>query len=143
MNIIKNNISNNLKMELNNILEKNINYFNDNKSKLINHKLLYCNKWKENKYEYLLPLLKNECEHLQTTFDNNTLIQINLINAPPDCNDQLFHIDYQGDSFSYFIPFVELSDLNGTEYVHFIDSRNFKIYYSRSYFSFHLYTSYS
>ena len=129
MNIIKNNISNNLKMELNNILEKNINYFNDSNSKLINHKLLYCNKWEENKYEYLLQLLKNECTHLQTTFDNNSLIQINLINAPPDCNDQLFHIDYNGDSISYFIPFVELNSLNGTEYLEFTDSKLYLSHY--------------
>jgi hypothetical protein len=58
------------------------------------------------------------------------LLQINIINAPPDCVDQLFHIDYLGDSISYFIPFVELTDLNGTAYLNFIDPHNNLVYYN-------------
>ena len=57
-------------------------------------------------------------------------MQINIINAPPDCVDQLFHIDYLGDSISYFIPFVELSDLNGTAYLNFINPDNNLVYYN-------------
>ena len=43
--------------------------------------------------------------------------------------DQLFHIDYLGDSISYFIPFVELTDLNGTAYLKFLDPHNNLVYY--------------
>jgi len=117
MKTIKTNISNNLKKA---ILSLDLSYFNRSQNRLINHKLIYCNKWsqEENKSSYeLIDLLKVECDHLSQTFRSKTLIQINLLNAPPDCNDQLFHLDYKGDSVSYFIPLVSLNDLNGTEYL--------------------------
>lgn len=129
MNIVKKQISANLRTELERILETNLNHFTS-RSKLINHKLLYCNKWTENKYAYLIPLLYAECEELKHDIDNYTLLQVNIINAPPDCVDQLFHIDYLGDSISYFIPFVELTDLNGTAYLKFLDLHNNLVYYN-------------
>lgn len=129
MNLIQSYVSDTLKTALDILNADNITHFSSS-NPLINHKLLYCNKWKENKYEYLVDLLKNECPHLANTFANNTLVQINFINAPPDCNEQLFHIDYLGDSISYFIPLVELSDLNGTEYLYFYDNNNYFVYYT-------------
>jgi hypothetical protein len=129
MNIIKKQITENLRLELSTVLQTHLNHFTTS-SKLINHKLLYCNKWKENKYDYLIPLLYEECVELKQDIDNYTLLQINIINAPPDCVDQLFHIDYLGDSISYFIPFVELSDLNGTAYLNFINPDNNLVYYN-------------
>ena len=128
MNIIEKSVSNNLINELEKIKIEFLPHFNGG-NKLINHKLLYCNKWEENKYEYLVELLKNECPYLKDTFDKYTLLQVNFINAPPDCNDQLFHIDYLGDSISFFIPLVELSDLNGTEYLYFYDKNNYYKYF--------------
>jgi len=128
MNVVKTQISANLRMELETILETHLNHFTS-RSKLINHKLLYCNKWTENKYAYLIPLLYAECVKLKQDIDNYTLLQVNIINAPPDCVDQLFHIDYLGDSISYFIPFVELTDLNGTAYLKFIKPANHLVYY--------------
>jgi hypothetical protein len=127
MEIIKKQISLKLQDTLKTIFQENIDYYNM-ETQLINHKILYCNKWVNNKYDYLIPLLKSEDPHLMNTFENNTLIQINIINAPPDCTDQLFHIDYLGDSLSYFIPFVELTDLNGTEYLFFYNSDNYSNY---------------
>jgi len=109
-----------------------INYFVQSCNNLINHRVFYCNKWtnEENKKGlHIVNALKVECDHLKEAFDKYTLIQVNIINAPPDCNNQLFHIDYQGDSLSYFIPLVDLSDLNGTEYLYFFDKKNYKIYY--------------
>lgn len=129
MNIVKKQITSKLKSELEGVLQTHLNHFTTS-SKLINHKLLYCNKWNENKYTYLIPLLYEECIELKKDIDNYTLLQINIINAPPDCVDQLFHIDYLGDSISYFIPFVELSDLNGTAYLNFIDPHNNLVYYN-------------
>jgi hypothetical protein len=124
MNVIEKSVSEKLKNELEKLKDLHLSHFNSGNA-LINHKLLYCNKWKENKYEYLVNLLKSESPYLKNTFENNTLLQINFINAPPDCNDQLFHIDYMGDSISFFIPMVELSDLNGTEYLFFYDKENY------------------
>ena len=128
MNVIENCVSNVLINELEKLKDLHLSHFNSG-NQLINHKLLYCNKWSENKYEYLVDLLKNESPYLKTTFENNTLLQINFINAPPDCNDQLFHIDYLGDSISFFIPLVELSDLNGTQYLFFYDKENYVKYF--------------
>ena len=128
MNVIEKSITEKLKNELVKLKDENLPHFNSGNS-LINHKLLYCNKWAVNKYEYLVELLKSESPYLKKTFDNNTLLQINFINAPPDCNDQLFHIDYLGDSISFFIPMVELSDLNGTEYLFFYDNENYMKYF--------------
>ena len=128
MNIIEKSVSNNLINELEKIKLEFLPHFNGG-NKLINHKLLYCNKWEENKYEYLVELLKNECPYLKNIFNKYTLLQVNFINAPPDCNDQLFHIDYLGDSISFFIPLVELSDLNGTEYLYFYDKNNYYKYF--------------
>jgi hypothetical protein len=128
MNIVKKQISAPLQTELKEILQTHLNHFTS-RSKLINHKLLYCNKWTENKYEYLIPLLYAECVELKEDIQKYTLLQINIINAPPDCVDQLFHIDYLGDSISYFIPFVELTDLNGTAYLNFINPHDNLVYY--------------
>jgi hypothetical protein len=128
MNVVKRQISESLQLELEQILQTHLNHFTT-PSKLINHKLLYCNKWAVNKYAYLIPLLYTECPVLKEDLDKHTLLQINIINAPPDCVDQLFHIDYLGDSISYFIPFVELTDLNGTAYLNFLDPHNNILYY--------------
>ena len=130
MNVIEKSVTAVLINELEKIKMEMLPHFTSNNNKLINHKLLYCNKWKENKYEYLIDLLKNESPYLKHYFEKYTLLQINFINAPPDCVDQLFHIDYLGDSISFFIPMVELSDLNGTEYLFFNNKINYMKYFS-------------
>lgn len=129
MYIVKPKIDDHLSLKLKQVFQTHVHHFTTTHSKLINSKLLYCNKWTENKYEDLIPLLYAECEELQHDIDNYTLVQINIINAPPDCVDQLFHIDYLGDSISYYIPFVELTDKNGTVFVRFIDPQNHLVYY--------------
>ena len=141
MELIQPQVSKNLKTTIEAL---DINYFIKSTNNLINHRVFYCNKWNEEQNKAALPLLnalKVECDHLKTSFDTHTLIQINIINAPPDCNNQLFHIDYQGDSQSYFIPLVELSDLNGTEYIHFYNPTHYNLYYSNLlYMSDHYFT---
>ena len=59
MNVIEKSVSNVLINELNKLHLEILPHFNSG-NKLINHKLLYCNKWIENKYSYLVDLLKNE-----------------------------------------------------------------------------------
>ena len=50
---------------------------------------------------------------------------IALLNAPPNCKNQGFHIDYQGNTDTYLISTSEISDKNGTEYLNFIDESNY------------------
>lgn len=110
-----------------------IDYFIKSTNNLINHRVFYCNEWTEEQNKkglHIVEALKEECPHLKESFKNKTLIQVNIICAPPDCNNQLFHLDYKGDSESYFIPMVPLSDLNGTEYLYFTDKRNYKVYFN-------------
>jgi hypothetical protein len=127
MNVVKNSLSPALSKVLNEIHDSMREHFETNKT-LINHKLFWCNKWtdeKNSKYQYVVDMLRNESEHIAENFKKNTLLQLNLICAPPDCVDQVFHIDYLGDSISYFLPLVDLTDLNGTEYLYFFDSENY------------------
>lgn len=127
MNVVQTFISSNLRCVLDDIHNSMKKHFETNKT-LINHKLFWCNKWskeKNAKYNFVVEMLRNECEHIRNNFEKNTLLQLNLICAPPDCVDQVFHIDYLGDSISYFIPLVDLSDLNGTEYLYFYNSENY------------------
>ena len=82
---------------LKNALKKlDINYFLTSDNQLINHRVFYCNTWDDAKNKEglaFIELLKSECDHLKTSFEKCTLIQVNIINAPPDCNNQLFHIE--------------------------------------------------
>ena len=130
MNVIQSYISDTLKTTLIDIFQSIAPHFDKN-TNLINHKLFYCNKWDDtkNKHTYLLDMLRNECDRLRILMEENTLLQINYICAPPDCTDQLFHIDYLGDSISIFIPLVDLSDLNGTEYLYFYDEKNYVLFF--------------
>ena len=131
MNVIQPYISDTLKNTLIDIFQSIAPHF-DKTTNLINHKLFYCNKWEDsrNKHTYLLDMLRNECDRLRILMEENTLLQINYICAPPDCTDQLFHIDYLGDSISIFIPLVDLSDLNGTEYMYFYDEKNYLLFFN-------------
>jgi len=129
MELIQRQISPTLQQAIQNL---DLDYFIKSTNNLINHKVFYCNKWTEEqnkKGQTIVRILREECPHLKESFATKTLIQVNVICAPPDCNNQLFHLDYKGDSESYFIPMVPLSDLNGTEYLHFSDQRNYKVYY--------------
>ena len=37
----------------------------------------------------------------------------------PNCDNQLFHIDYEGNVETFFIPLVDLTDDYGNEYLKF------------------------
>ena len=131
MNVVKTSLSPPMRKVLNDIHDSMREHFETNKT-LINHKLFWCNKWnaeKNAKYDFVVEMLRNESEHIRNNFEKNTLLQLNLICAPPDCVDQVFHIDYLGDSISYFLPLVDLTDLNGTEYLYFYNSENYIKYF--------------
>ena len=78
MNQIKKQVAKSLQGELEAILKSHLNHFTKS-SKLINHKLLYCNKWELNPYSYLIPMLYSECAELKHDIDTYTLLQINII----------------------------------------------------------------
>jgi hypothetical protein len=47
------------------------------------------------------------------------LISLRNIRIFLSCNNQHFHIDYNGKTDTYFIPLFDLNATNGTEYVKF------------------------
>ncbi len=80
----------------------------------INHMNIYHKDWSNNHCENMINLL-HDIYHIKPT----SIISLGWIRGSVDCLDQHFHIDYQGHTHTYFIPIVELNDLNGTEYVKF------------------------
>jgi hypothetical protein len=97
-NKIKNEVYNN---------NKNINYIN-----------VYHKDWKNYKNN---KILKN---YIDKEISCENIITIGYISAPPDCNNQYFHLDYAAETTTYFIPLIELTDLNGTEYLNFYNKEN-------------------
>ena len=61
--------------------------------------------------------------------DNYKLIYIQLIRSPVNCNDQFFHLNYNGDCSTYIIPLTEFNKLNGTKYLFFYDELNYEKYF--------------
>jgi hypothetical protein len=91
-------------------------------NKRINHVNIYHNKWscKDNETcTDIINILKKNY-----SINTNNLISMGFITAQINCYDQHFHIDYNGTTETYFIPLVDLTDKNGTEYLEFIDSQD-------------------
>jgi hypothetical protein len=95
--------------------------FNETKSKIdllgkikIGYTNIYHNKWKINKYAFLLDLIEKE-----TTMKKDRIVSYGFIRSMPNCDNQLFHIDYEGNVETFFIPLVDLTDDNGNEYLKF------------------------
>jgi hypothetical protein len=84
--------------------QKKINYIN-----IFHH--LWNNK---NNYNKLIEHLKN-----QYLLDTNKLITMGFISAPINCDEQFFHIDYDGNTNTYFVTIIDIDDTNGTEYLEF------------------------
>jgi hypothetical protein len=101
--------------EINNNYNKIKNEF-DNNNKNINYINVYHKDWKNKKNN----ILKN---YVDKEIGCKNIISITYLFGPPDCNNQEFHYDYSGFTNSYFIPLIELNNLNGTEYVNFYDKK--------------------
>jgi hypothetical protein len=127
MDIIVKNINTELKEELIKIYEQNKHKF-DTSLKKINAIILYTFKNKSKKYDYLFQILKNESALLTYFLLEHKLVCMQLVNNPVDCDDQYFHLDYQGDSFSFIIPVTEFNKLNGTKYLKFTNVFNYTKY---------------
>lgn len=83
-------------------------------NKKINHINLYHTEWKNNNHTDLLKLICNECK-----INSESVISFGFINSQKKSYDQHFHIDYNGETETFFIPLVDLDENNGTEYVEF------------------------
>lgn len=85
-------------------------------NKRINHINIYHKNWTHNLYEHMI------CElHDNYNIDTKKIISMGFICSQVNSHNQHFHIDYNGDTETYFIPMIDLDDKNGTEYVEFIN----------------------
>jgi hypothetical protein len=57
------------------------------------------------------------------------ILYYGFIISQPNNKNQYFHIDYKGKTITYFIPLVNLSNKNGTEYLYFYDSSYYMKYF--------------
>lgn len=125
MNVVTFKTSDQLKNAILDLHKKYEGHFQETKS--INGVNLYTKYNKTN--SWLIDLLKNEHEILAYHFTQHELVYVQFINSYPDNDDQFYHIDYKGDSITYFIPLVDINELNGTKYLSFIDKENYKKHY--------------
>ena len=126
MNVIKEQIGEELKLALQEVYENYKDQFDVNHNKISSITLM--DKWGAGEnFRYLLELLKQDSEYFREFIENKNheMVYFRLMNAPPDCDNQYFHLDYNGCTTSFIIPFMDLTDLNGTEYVHFNDESNY------------------
>ena len=108
-------------MEYNNFFEmknNNINYIN-----------LYQKNLNLNKHLYLLEYIK-EIVPICNDLIKYNILYYGFIVSQPNNKNQYFHIDYKGKSVTYFIPLVNLSNKNGTEYLYFYDNSNYIKYFN-------------
>ena len=94
--------------------------FNTGNSR-INHLNIYHKDWIHNSHNDIINIL-----YKIYNIDPKSIISFGWINGQVNCQDQHFHIDYNGNTHTYFIPIVELNNKNGTEYVKF-NNKQFNI----------------
>jgi hypothetical protein len=88
-------------------------------NKRINHVNIYHKDWVNNSYQDLQDLIN--ILSYNYNIDIKKIISMGFICSQVNSHDQHFHIDYEGNTETYFIPMIELNDKNGTEYVEFFD----------------------
>jgi hypothetical protein len=52
---------------------------------------------------------------------DDKLLSIGIIHSFPDCDDQAFHYDYMNNTFTIFLPLVDIDEDNGTEYIEMLN----------------------
>lgn len=118
MLILKNKLSDNFIEEIKNTYKKNKNLFNYNYNSDINYINVYHKDWNYNKNNNILKY------YIDKEINCKNIILISFIVAPSNCINQEFHIDYNSATVSYFIPTIELNNLNGTEYINFYNKED-------------------
>ena len=112
-------ITSKIHFDLKTLIKKNFSLVKDlikEQNKRINHVNIYHRDWEKQNCNDEITILKNEYN-----IDTDRLISLGFITSQVNCFDQYFHIDYNGTTETYFIPLINLDDLNGTEYVEFND----------------------
>ena len=93
-------------------------------NKRINHINIYHKDWIHNLHEPMICELRDNYN-----IDTKKIISMGFICSQVNSLNQHFHIDYNGDTETYFIPMIDLDDKNGTEYVEFINKEhNIKLF---------------
>jgi hypothetical protein len=75
---------------------------------------VYHHSWPDNPYQTLVEEFANEFG-----LDLTKIASFGFLNAPVGCNDQFFHIDYEGKTETCFVPLVDINNDMGTQYVLF------------------------
>ena len=88
----------------------------DIEQKKINYINTYHHLWNYNDSDEFIKHIKN-----QYLLDTNKLLSFGFISSPINCDNQFFHIDYDGNTNTYFIPLIDIDETNGTEFLEFND----------------------
>ena len=130
MNYIQDHIQPSLEVKLKenlldykNVLEKRTSY--------IHYINLYQKNLNLNRYPDLLDEIR-QIEPIRTHLDisSNSLLYYGFIIAQPGNRNQKFHLDYKGKTITYFIPMVDMTIENGTEYLYFYNEELYKRQFS-------------
>ena len=108
---------------------KNYDTYLEKKNLSINYINLYQKNLNINKYNYLLDYIK-KVEHIKKDLERTTILYYGFIISQPGNSTQHFHLDYRGQTLTYFIPLCELTDKNGTEFLYFYDESNYSKYFN-------------
>ena len=127
MEVIEVKINDTFINEIQNLLLE-YNYFFETKNNNINYINLYQKNLNLRRRDYIIDFLKN-INILDDMISQYNILYYGFINSQPNNKNQYFHIDYKGKSVTYFIPTVDLTDMNGTEYLYFYDNSNYNKYY--------------
>ncbi len=107
---------------------RNYDTYLEKKNIFINYINLYQKNLNLCKYDYLLNYINN-IEPIKKDLEKTNILYYGFIISQPGNASQYFHIDYRGNTLTYFIPLCELTDKNGTEYLYFFDKSNYFKYF--------------
>jgi hypothetical protein len=127
MTVIQERISDDFIRELHTIIEK-FNHFVELKNANISYLNLYQKNLDIREYDYLLNYIK-KIDMINEALKKYKILYYGFIIAKSNNKNQYFHLDYTGKTITYFIPLVNLTDMNGTEYLCFYNIENYKTYF--------------
>jgi hypothetical protein len=82
------------------------------------------------RYEPVVTRVLNKINEHETerALELGDVLYAGFIYSYPNNDSQSFHYDYDNTTDTYFIPLVDLSHLNGTEFLYFHDATHYKKY---------------
>ena len=117
MSILMKYVGNEVKELIDKFYEKSKDELDNNIQDRIGYINIYHNKWDVSDHPELIFLLDKMSSFLN--IERNRILTINFLISKPNCKNQHYHIDYEGNTETFFIPLCELNDMNGTEIVQF------------------------